>query len=221
MKSKYIIDPNGRYDSVVGSVIRYGIGLPLLGVLLWVALSMCSCKTQQPIVTETNTNTLIEREQVDSLIKVAADRARAQLALECDSLGNVHIRELNTLQGERTRLEIALRAALEAANQQQQQTQPNQPAKPAQNPVFLLDVDCKADSLQILVNKLRERIREYESSNHTETVTVEVVPPYYQNTSKGFWVLLAILVLIVGWKIAKAYFKIQTGGMGSILSKFL
>ena len=41
MRSKYIIDPNGRYDSVVGSVIRYGIGLPLLGVLLWVALSMC------------------------------------------------------------------------------------------------------------------------------------------------------------------------------------
>jgi len=220
MNSKYIIDPNGRYDSVVGSVIRYGIGLPLLGVLLWVALSMCGCKSQQPIVNETNTNTLIEREKVDSLIKVAADRARAQLALECDSLGNVHIRELNTLQGERTRLEIALRAALEAANQQPQ-TQPNQPAKPAQNPVFLLDVDCKSDSLQILVNKLRERIKEIESSNHTETVEVKVVPPYYQNTSKGFWVLLAILVLIVGWKIAKAYFKIQTGGMGSILSKFL
>jgi len=220
MNSKYIIDPNGRYDSVVGSVIRYGIGLPLLGVLLWVALSMCSCKSQQPIVNETNTNTLIEREKVDSLIKVAADRARAQLALECDSLGNVHIRELNTLQGERTRLEIALRAALEAANQHPQ-TQPNQPAKPAQNPVFLLDVDCKSDSLQILVNKLRERIKEIESSNHTETVEVKVVPPYYQNTSKGFWVLLAILVLIVGWKIAKIYFKVQSGGMGSILSKFL
>ena len=220
MKSKYIIDPNGRYDSVVGSVIRYGIGLPLLGVLLWVALSMCSCKSQQPTVNETSTNTLIEREQVDSLIKVAADRARAQLALECDSLGNVHIRELNTLQGGRTRLEIALRAALEAANKSDQ-TQPNQPAKPAQNPVFLLDVDCKADSLQILVNKLRERIKEIESSNHTETVEVKVVPPYYQNTSKGFWVLLAILVLIVGWKIAKVYFKIQTGGAGSILSRIL
>jgi hypothetical protein len=49
MNSKYIIDPNGRYDSVVGSVIRYGIGLPLLGVLLWVALSMCGCKTVKPI----------------------------------------------------------------------------------------------------------------------------------------------------------------------------
>ena len=71
------------------------------------------------------------------------------------------------------------------------------------------------------MNKLRERIREIESSNNTETVEMKVVPPYYKNTSKGFWVLLAILVLIIGWKIAKAYFKIHTGGMGSILSKLL
>lgn len=205
-----------KRDAIIYCLVQ-GIGAILI---MWLCLTLVGCKSTQPAVTETNTNTLIEREQVDSLIKVAADRARAQLALECDSLGNVHIRELNTLQGERTRLEIALRAALEAANQQPQ-TQPNKPAKPAQNHVFLLDVDCKSDSLQLLVNKLRERIREYESSNHTETVEVEVVPPYYQNTSKGFWVLLAILVLIIGWKIAKAYFKIQTGGMGSILSKIL
>ena len=204
-----------KRDAIIYCLVQ-GIGAILI---MWLCLALVGCKTPQPIVTETNTNTLIEREQVDSLIKVAADRARAQLALECDSLGNVHIRELNTLQGERTRLEIALRAALEAANQQQ--TQPNKPAKPAQNPVFLLDVDCKSDSLQLLVNKLRERIREIESSNHTETVEVKVVPPYYRNTSKGFWVLLAILVLIIGWKIAKAYFKIQTGGLGSILSKIL
>ena len=58
MKSKYIIDPNGRYDSVVGSVIRYGIGLPLLGVLLWVALSMCSCaSTKNMQKTEYNDST--------------------------------------------------------------------------------------------------------------------------------------------------------------------
>ena len=201
---------------------KHGCLAVIVAVILTVifCLFFGGCKSLPPAVTETNTNTLIERAQVDSLIKVASDLARAQLALECDSIGNVHIRELNTLQGERTRLEIALRAALEAANQQPQ-AQPNKPAKPAQNPVFLLDVDCKSDSLQLLVNKLRERIREIEISNHTETVEVKVVPPYYRNTSKGFWVLLAILVLIIGWKIAKAYFKIQTGGMGSILSKLL
>ena len=216
--SKYIVDKDGeRRAGCFGNAIRYGVGLPFIGVLLWILFCCVGCKTQQPIVTETNTNTLIEREKVDSLIKVAADKARAQLAIECDSLGNVRIREINTLQGERTRLEIALRAALEAANKSDQ----TQPAKPSTPQVFYLDVDCKADSLQLLVTKLRERIKEIESNNHTETVTVEIVPNYYKNTSKGFWVLLAILVLIVGWKIAKAYFKIQTGGAGSILSKFL
>ena len=214
--------PDNQY--IIGDDYRdpkHGCLAVIVAVILTVLCCVLfGCKSTKPIVTETNTNTLIEREQVDSLIKVAADRARAKLELECDSLGNVHIRELNTLQGERTRLEIALRAAIEAANQHPQ-TQPNQPANPAQNPVFLLDVDCKSDSLQLLVNKLRERIREIESSNHTETVEVKVVPPYYRNTSKGFWVLLAILILTICWKIAKAYFKIQTGGMGSILSKFL
>ena len=210
--SLYITDPQGENLQPQGCL--HGMWIMATAVALTIALCLLfpGCKTPQPIVTETNTNTLIEREQVDSLIKVAADRARAQLALECDSLGNVHIRELNTLQGERTRLEIALRAALEAANKQPQ-AQPNQPAKPAQNPVFLLDVDCKSDSLQLLVNKLRERIREIESSNHTETVEVKVVPPYYQNTSKGFWVLLAILVIIVGWKAVKIYLKYQSGGI--------
>ena len=52
-------------------------------------------------------------------------------------------------------------------------------------------------------------------------VPVRVRNGYDKFTAKGFWILLGILILIVCWKIAKAYFKIQTGGMGSILSKFL
>ena len=51
------------------------------------------------------------------------------------------------------------------------------------------------------------------ATTQTEQVPVEVVPTYYKNTSRGFWVLLVILVLIVGWKVAKVYFKIQSGGI--------
>lgn len=182
-----------------------------LALLFVTAIVFSGCRAQKPIVTESTNNTTIEREQVDSLIKVAADQARAQVALECDSIGNIHIRELNALQGERTRLDVALRAALEAADSAKaaQPGKQNQPAKP----VFYLDLDCKADSLQILVTKLREYIKEIESTNHTETVVQEVVPNYYKRTSTGFWILLVILVLIVGWKIAKIYFKIQSGGI--------
>ena len=51
------------------------------------------------------------------------------------------------------------------------------------------------------------------ATTQTEQVPVEVVPTYYKNTSRGFWVLLVILLLIVGWKVAKLYFKIQSGGI--------
>lgn len=49
------------------------------------------------------------------------------------------------------------------------------------------------------------------ATTQTEQVPVEVVPTYYKNTSRGFWVLLVILLLIVGWKVAKVY--IQSGGI--------
>lgn len=51
------------------------------------------------------------------------------------------------------------------------------------------------------------------TATQTEQVAVKYVPNYYKRVSTGFWILLAILVLIVGWKIAKVYFKIQSGGI--------
>ena len=51
------------------------------------------------------------------------------------------------------------------------------------------------------------------ATTQTEQVPVEVVPTYYKNTSRGFWVLLVILILLIGWKVAKVYFKIQSGGL--------
>ena len=51
------------------------------------------------------------------------------------------------------------------------------------------------------------------SLTQTEQVAVKYVPSYYKNTSTGFWILLAVLVVLVGWKLAKIYFKIQSGGI--------
>ena len=63
--SKYIVDPNGEHKGCFHECLAY-----IIGIALAFALCLCfgGCKSQQPIVTETNTNTLIEREQVDSLI---------------------------------------------------------------------------------------------------------------------------------------------------------
>lgn len=164
---------------------------------------MASCATPKPVVSENTSDRFVEREKVDSLIGIAADSARAHLALACDSMGNVYIAEINTLQGERTRLEIALRSALENANA----NTPNTPAAagnatPAKPKIVYLDVDCAADSLQILVTKLRERITTLESNNKTVTVVEKVVPDYYRNCTRGFWVLLVIVILLFVWWVA-------------------
>ncbi len=174
----------------------------IFGVFCAVLLlaGMVGCATPKPVVSENTSNTLIEREKVDSLIGVAADSARAHLALACDSMGNVYIAEINTLQGERTRLEIALRSALEKANTNTPSTA--SAVTPAKPKIVYLDVDCAADSLQILVTKLREQITHMEQNKEKETVVEKVVPDYYRNCTRGFWVLLIVVVLLFVWWVA-------------------
>lgn len=46
--SKYIVDPNGEHRAgCFGNAIRYGIGIPLILVLLWVLFSLVGCKSVQ------------------------------------------------------------------------------------------------------------------------------------------------------------------------------
>ena len=178
----------------------------LLAVAAMFAVVMVGCRTPQPIVSENTSDRLIEREKVDSLIGVAADSARARIALACDSMGNVYIAEINTLQGERTRLDIALSSALERLQQAQQaqstNTQGVSSGKPTKPIITYLDVDCDADSLQILVTKLRERITYMEKHKEKETVEVKYVPDYYRNCTRGFWVLFVILLVLFVWWVA-------------------
>ena len=61
-----------KRDAIIYCLVQ-GIGAVLI---MWLCLHLVGCKTVQPAVTETNTNTLIEREQVDSLIKVAGKSVR-------------------------------------------------------------------------------------------------------------------------------------------------
>ena len=76
------------------------------------------------------------------------------------------------------------------------------------------------DTVYVTVEKFKTLYRDKLVEVHdtiattqTEQVPVEVVPTYYKNTSRGFWVLLVILILLIGWKVAKVYFKIQSGGI--------
>ncbi len=67
----------------------------------------------------------------------------------------------------------------------------------------MLDIDCAADSLTIVIEKQKEIIKSYQSKvdslshieNHTEFVNV--VPSYYESCTKGFWWLLGIDLLVI------------------------
>lgn len=72
------------------------------------------------------------------------------------------------------------------------------------------------DTVFVTVEKWQVKWRDRLETVHdtvvikdTQTVEVPYVPEYYKNTSRGFWVLLAALIVIVGWKIAKVYFRLK------------
>lgn len=141
------------------------------------------CKTVAPCVVGTNTHdsVYVYVENTDTLVVVEPDSASMRALLECDSMGNVLLRELEQEHGRN----IALSSTLKGN---------------------VLTVDCKQDSLQQLVNRLREVVREYETNDTKEVVTVEVVPKYYSFTSWAFWIVVAIMLIRLAWWLAKKYY---------------
>ena len=70
----------------------------------------------------------------------------------------------------------------------------------------VMTVDCKQDSLQQLVSRLREVVREYEANDTKELVTVDVVPKYYRFCSWAFWIVVAVMLIrLAGWRAKKYY----------------
>lgn len=70
----------------------------------------------------------------------------------------------------------------------------------------------KGDTVFVSVTKWRVRDHivnhtdtVYKDREHTvvQTEVQEVVPGYYKSTSAGFWILLAILVVLIAWGIFK------------------
>lgn len=169
-----------------GTAIAGGVAI----IALIILLCFSSCKSQQPIVQTVEKERIVEIHTRDTAIITKADSASLQALLYCDSAYNVVVDELTTLQGERIK-----------TSTKTQQTGKN----------VLLQVDCKEDSLRNVVQLKDKTIQELKS--HVIVQEVKYVPNYYKNTSTGFWILLAVLVVIIGWKIAKIYFKIQSGGI--------
>ena len=169
------------------SMKKIDIALSVVCVVAGILLGSCSPK----VLTNTVEVIRTEREIVrDTTIVTQADSAAIHALFECDSTNQVVLRQLETLQGERIKPTVIIKHTDQGADVQ---------------------FDCKEDSLQHEI-EIRDKIIE-EKSKEKEQVAVPYVPDYYKRTSTGFWVLLVILIIIVGFKAYKIYVKIQSGGL--------
>ena len=58
----------------------------------------------------------------------------------------------------------------------------------------------------------RDKITEIHdtiSTNEVQTVEVKYVPAYYKRVSTGFWILLAIMIVAIGIRAIKLYFRLK------------
>ena len=155
-------------------------------VLIAVAcFSSCRCPE---CVTTSETERIVEVRTHDTTIVTEADSASIRALFRCDSAYNVVMYELVTMQGER--IEASVNAQKHGKD-------------------LAISLDCKEDSLLTEI-QLRDSI--INTTTHNTTIVRErYVPNYYKSTSRGFWVLFVILLLIVAWWGFKIYRKIVTG----------
>lgn len=193
-------DPtNNRIESAIE------VALIVLCTVLLFALHGCKA---QHIDSSTYQQTIVETERYDTTYTVAGDSATAAMLFRCDSLGNVYLASLNTEQGERLRLELlvtSMQARLDSTNRAITNRPTNQP--------MYVQVDCKEDSFAVIIRGLRERIAYLEESKQTEQVPVRYVPDYYKNCTRGFWTLLALILITDALLVWKNWGKVRTWWM--------
>lgn len=184
-----LFDELGR-DGIKGCALRFLIIVAAVVITVILCLLFPSCKAPQPVIKTVEKERIVEIHTRDTAIVTKADSASMQALLHCDSAYNVVVDELTALQGERIKADAHARQS---------------------GKQLLLQMDCHEDSL---LHEIQLRDSVIRSMQNQVVVEKErYVPAYYKNVSTGFWILLAILVLIIGLKAVKIYFKIQSGGL--------
>ena len=123
-----------------------------IAMLVWM---VTACKTPQPIVQTEVKEVVIERELRDTIVTILPDSASIKALLECDSAGNVLIRELTEAQGKNVKLQLSL-----------QQASGN----------GVVTIDCKTDSLERVITLQNEKISELSNNKQVDTVEVKYIP---------------------------------------------
>lgn len=123
-------------------------------IMVWL---LQSCKTPQPIVQTEVKEVVVEREVRDTIVTIQPDSASIKALLECDSAGNVLIKELQEAQGKN----VALQAQLKNTDKG-----------------TTIVIDCKQDSLERVIALQNEKISELNNNKQTETIEVKYIPDF-------------------------------------------
>ena len=140
-----------------------------------------SCRTPQPIVQTEFKEVIVEREVRDTIVTIQPDSASIKALLECDSAGNVLVKELQEVQGKN----VALQAKLKQTNKG-----------------TALVVDCKTDSLERVIALQNEKISELNNNKQTETIEVKYIPAFVKVMA---WIGGALTLLLLIWVVLKVY----------------
>lgn len=165
--------------------------IQVIGIVIAVVLclAMFGCRTHQPIVQTETKEVLVERVVTDTIVTIQPDSASIKALLECDSAGNVLIKELEEVQGKNVSLALALK---------------NAKGKPA-----TLSVDCKQDSLEKVIALKDETIKELSNNKQVETIEVKYIPAFVEVFAWiGGGAILLVLIAIVLWVYRKFFLKV-------------
>lgn len=146
--------------------------LHLVLSLVVIGLLFCGCKTQKHTPSASvEIHTEVREIIRDTLIYVPADKETVTALLECDSTGNILLKEIVTLQGQ-----LNAKAKIEIREK-------------------ILTVDCVCDSLAIY-HQVKDRYEE-KKSIQTNTIFVEKELKGWQKTLMWIGAISLITYLIV------------------------
>ena len=154
------------------NILRVIVAAICVACLVWMPQS---CRTPQPIVQTEVKEVLVERTITDTIVTIAPDSASIKALLECDSAGNVLIKELQEVQGKNIALALALKNSKKG--------------KPA-----TLSVDCKQDSLEKVIALKDETIKELTNNKQVETIEVKYIPDFVKWLA---WIGAATILYVV------------------------
>ena len=166
------------------NILRVIVAAICVACLVWMPQS---CRTPQPIVQTEVKEVLVERTITDTIVTIAPDSASIKALLECDSAGNVLIKELQEVQGKNVSLALALKNA-------------------KGKPTTTIAIDCKQDSLEKVIALKDETIKELSNNKQVETIEVKYIPDFVKWLAWiGAATVLYVLLRVALWVYKKFF----------------